>query len=231
MERRSPGWKALVLMAFLPLARPLTAQSSRPRVEINTTMGRMVVALNNETPLHRDNFLKLVQEHYYDSTLFYRVIPGFTIQGGDPGTRNAPDHNMVLGDGGPGYTIKAETNRALINKKGALVAARPTDRSDPEKRSHGSQFFLVDGQDWSPGDLQALVQKRNTAEPDVDHAYTPDQMREYATNGGLPKLDGNYTVFGEVVEGMDVLDLITAVPCDGRDRPMTDVRMWMRVLP
>lgn len=218
-------------LAFLCLAPVLTAQDARQRVEINTTQGRMVVALYDETPEHRDNFLKLTREHYYDSTLFYRVVPGFTAQGGDPGTRNAPDHNMVLGNGGPGYTLKAEPRRELIHKKGALVAARPTDLSDPEKRSHGSQFFLVDGQPWSPSDLGLLVQKRNAADPGIDHAYTPDQMREYATHGGLPKLDGNYTVFGEVVEGLDVLDRIMAVPCDGRDRPMTDVRMWMRVLP
>lgn len=234
MGRRAARWGYLLIPAFLSVASPLSAQegaATRPRVEINTTEGRMVVELYNETPVHRDNFLKLVREHYYDSTLIHRVVPGFVMQGGDPLSRNAPDHHMVLGRGGPGYTLQPEIDRSFIDRKGALVAAQPTEEPNPEKRSHGSQFFLVDGRTWSPSDLRMLAQRRNAADPGLDVAYTPEQVQAYATSGGAPHLDGNYTVFGQLVEGTDVLDRITALPCDVQDRPLTDVRIWMRVLP
>lgn len=199
-------------------------------VEINTTAGRMVVELYNETPIHRDNFLKLVREVYYDSTLFHKAIPGFMIQGGDPESRKAGP-NTVLGNEGPGYTLAAEIKPGLIHRKGALAAVRQPDQDNPEKRSNGSQFYLVQGRKWFPDDLTKLEKQMNTAKPDsLQVHYSPEDVKTYETQGGTPHLDGNYTVFGQVVEGMEVLDRIAALPCDGYDRPLTDVRVWMRVM-
>lgn len=203
----------------------------RHRVEIRTTAGRMVVELYNETPAHRDNFLKLVREHYYDSTLFHRVIPGFMIQGGDPDSRKAVDRTVPLGQGGPGYTLPAEIHSSFIHRKGALAAARLGDDMNPEKRSSGSQFYIVQGRTWRPSDLEQLEARMNSDRPDSAKVrYTPDQVETYKNLGGAPHLDGGYTVFGQVVAGMDVLDLIANQPCDGMDRPLADIRVWMRVL-
>ncbi|MCC6839010.1 MAG: peptidylprolyl isomerase [Flavobacteriales bacterium] len=204
---------------------------TRHLVEINTTAGRMVVELFNETPLHRDNFLKLAKEHYYDSTLFHRVISGFMIQGGDPDSRNAEDRTMPLGNGGPDYTVPAEFRAGLFHRKGALAAARESDDVNPEKRSSGSQFYLVQGRVWPPSDLARMEARQNAARADsLDVHYTPEQIEVYHTLGGTPHLDGNYTVFGQLVEGMEVLDRIAGQACDDQDRPLTDVRMWMRVI-
>ncbi|MBZ0205658.1 MAG: peptidylprolyl isomerase [Flavobacteriales bacterium] len=203
----------------------------RHLVEINTTAGRMVVELYNETPLHRDNFLKLVRQHFYDSTLFHRVIPGFMIQGGDPDSRKAEDRAVPLGQGGPGYTVPAEINPELIHRKGALAAARLGDDVNPEKRSSGSQFYIVQGRTWRPTDLAQLEARINEDRPgSLAMHYTPDQVQTYANLGGAPHLDGGYTIFGQVVSGMEALDLIANQPCDNLDRPLADVRMWMRVL-
>lgn len=220
---------AFLLAPLLGLAQG-NAKEKRTLVEINTTVGRIVVALYNETPQHRDNFLKLVREHYYDSTLFHRVIPGFMAQGGDPDSRHADDRHP-LGQGGPGYTIPAEIDKGLIHKKGALAAARLGDDVNPAKASSGSQFYIVEGKSWTAADLQRLVDRKKTMDPAGNYGYTPEQVAEYTAVGGAPHLDGNYTVFGEVVEGLEVLDLIAALPCDAMDRPLTDVRIWMRVLP
>ncbi len=218
---------ALANMAF---AQPQPVQK-RHLVEINTTAGRMVVELYNETPVHRDNFLKLVHEHFYDSTLFHRVIPGFMIQGGDPGSRKAEDRDTPLGQGGPGHTLPAEIMPALIHRNGALAAARLGDDVNPEKRSSGSQFYIVQGRTWQPADLARLEARLNSTRPDsLAVHYTPEQVDTYKSMGGAPHLDGGYTVFGQVVDGMEVLDLIAEQPCDNRDRPLADVRMWMRVI-
>lgn len=203
----------------------------RHLVEINTTAGRMVVALYNETPIHRDNFLKLVREHYYDSTVFHKVIPGFMIQGGDPDSRKAVDRTVPLGEGGPGYTLPAEIRPDLIHRRGALAAARLADDVNPGKRSSGSEFYIVQGRTWTTPDLQKLQDRMNSDRPDSTAVhYTPDQVETYTTLGGAPHLDGGYTVFGQVVSGTDVLDLIANQPCDGMDRPLADIRVWMRVL-
>lgn len=203
----------------------------RHLVEINTTAGRMVVELYNETPLHRDNFLKLAREHYYDSTLFHRVIKGFMIQGGDPDSKKADDRSKPLGNGGPDYTIPAEFRPGLFHRKGALAAAREGDDINPEKASSGSQFYIVQGRSWLPSDLARLEEKKNADRPDsLALHYTEEQKDTYWKVGGAPHLDGNYTVFGQVLEGMDVLDLIANQPTDGNDRPLTDVRMWVRVI-
>lgn len=190
-------------------------------------MGRMVVALYNETPEHRDNFLKLVQEGFYDSLLFHRVIPGFMVQGGDPESRSAAPGQM-LGNGGPGYTVPAEIVPGLVHTKGALAAARQGDQVNPEKRSSGSQFYLVQGKPFQPNELDMVAQRASRHGTPV--TYSEEQKETYATEGGAPHLDGSYTVFGEVVEGLDVIDRIAAVQRDGRDRPVSDVRMFMRVL-
>ncbi|MFT3884491.1 MAG: peptidylprolyl isomerase [Flavobacteriales bacterium] len=235
MFTQAPLRTTLAGLAFLLLPLLGTAQDKAPKtrtlVEINTSAGRMVVALYNETPQHRDNFLKLVKEHYYDSTLFHRVIPGFMVQGGDPDSRRAADHTQVLGEGGPGYTIPAEIDPAFIHKKGALAAARQGDDVNPLKNSSGSQFYIVQGKSWTAADLDRLVQRKKAMYPAGNYGYTPEQVQTYASMGGAPHLDGNYTVFGEVVEGFETIDAIAIRPCDGHDRPMTDVRMWMRVLP
>ena len=196
-------------------------------VEVRTDMGRMVVALYNETPEHRDNFLKLVQEGFYDSLLFHRVIPGFMVQGGDPESRSAAPGQM-LGNGGPGYTVPAEIVPGLVHTKGALAAARQGDQVNPEKRSSGSQFYLVQGKPFQPNELDMVAQRASRHGTPV--TYSEEQKETYATEGGAPHLDGSYTVFGEVVEGLDVIDRIAAVQRDGRDRPVSDVRMFMRVL-
>ena len=223
---------AAVFIALVNVAsaQQITAQT-RHLVEIRTTAGRMVVELYNETPLHRDNFLKLIEEHYYDSTLIHRVIPGFMIQGGDPDSRQAGDRAVPLGQGGPGYTLPAEIDPAFIHRKGALAAARLGDDVNPEKRSSGSQFYIVEGRTWRPSDLEQLEVRMNSDRPDSAKVhYTPDQVETYKTLGGAPHLDGGYTVFGQVVAGMDVLDLIANQPGDGMDRPLADIRVWMRIL-
>lgn len=226
---------AIAACLLLCMATGATAQTTpkekRHLVEINTTQGRMVVELYNETPLHRDNFIKLVQAHYYDSTLFHRVIEGFMIQGGDPDSKKAEDRSKPLGDGGPDYTLPAEFRPELIHRKGALAAAREGDDVNPEKRSSGSQFYIVQGRQWAPTDLARMEERQNSMRPDsMDVHYTPEQVEEYGTDGGAPHLDGNYTVFGQLLEGMDVLDRIAALPCDNQDRPLADVRVWMRVI-
>lgn len=223
---------AVALLALVNLAPgQAPAQEKRHLVEINTTAGRMVVELYNETPLHRDNFLKLVREHYYDSTLFHRVIPGFMVQGGDPDSRKANDRTRPLGNGGPDYTLPAEFRPDLIHRKGALAAAREGDDVNPEKRSSGSQFYIVQGRKWPPADLARMEARLNSERPDsLALHYTDGQKETYKNLGGAPHLDGSYTVFGQVVEGLDVLDLIASQPCDDQDRPLADVRLWMRVI-
>jgi cyclophilin family peptidyl-prolyl cis-trans isomerase len=222
----------LVILAWVGVV-PAVAQPAptRPLVEINSTMGRMVVALYNETPVHRDNFLARVRSQYYDSTLFHRVIPGFMVQGGDPGSRQAEDRSRPLGGGGPDSTLPAEIDKRFIHRKGALAAARQADEVNPAQRSSGSQFYIVQGKDWPPADLERLVQRKSAMGPGKDYGYTEEQMKVYSREGGAPHLDGDYTVFGEVVEGLEVLDAISAVECDAYDRPTIDVRLWMKVLP
>jgi cyclophilin family peptidyl-prolyl cis-trans isomerase len=190
-------------------------------VEIITPMGRMVAKLYNGTPKHRDNFLKLASEGYYDGLLFHRVIEGFMIQGGDPDSRGAAP-GVPLGQGGPGYTIDAEFRPEYIHKKGALAAARLGDQMNPQRASSGSQFYIVQGSIQGPNSLGPLEQQNG--------AYTPEQRDIYYTLGGTPFLDRTYTVFGEVIEGLEVIDKIAAVQKGGADRPTEDVPMQVRVL-
>lgn len=191
-------------------------------IRIETTLGNMVIKLYNETPGHRDNMLKLIEEDYFNGQLFHRVIAGFMIQGGDPHSVGA-EKGQRLGTGGPGYTIPAEFNENLIHKKGALAAARQGDQMNPEKNSSGSQFYLVQGKVFSPEELNLMARRGMIS-------LSNDAIEAYTTLGGTPHLDGSYTVFGEVVEGLEVLDRIAAEETDAYDRPLTDVVYSISIL-
>ena len=236
------------------------------KVKIQTMLGDIIVRLCDETPIHRDNFLKLVKEGYYDGTLFHRVIKDFMIQGGDPDSKGAPAGKM-LGVGGPDYTLEAEIKEGLFHKRGALAAARQGDEVNPERRSSGSQFYIVWGQVYNEGQLrqfskQLIMQKvqsifnqlasehhaeimqmrreRNrtglqelqdqlAAEAQKQAAdfagMTEEQMKVYSTIGGTPHLDGQYTVFGDVEDGLDVVEIIQASATGRGDRPVDDLKM------
>ena len=186
-----------------------------PMVEMVTNMGTLKIKLYDNTPQHRDNFIKLVEQGFYDSVLFHRIIPSFMIQGGDPDSKGAPAGKM-LGMGGPGYTVPAEFVDNNIHVKGALAAARMGDQMNPTKASSGSQFYIVQGQSLSDGMLDQMEGMKK-------FKYTPEQRALYKEKGGTPFLDRDYTVFGELVEGFDVLDKIAVVARDRGDRPTQDV--------
>ncbi|MBN2682943.1 MAG: peptidylprolyl isomerase [Bacteroidales bacterium] len=246
-------------------------------VLITTSLGNIKIKLYDETPIHRDNFLKLVSESYYDSLIFHRVIKNFMIQGGDPDSRNAAP-GKVLGDGGPDYTLKAEFNPNLYHKKGALAAARQSDNLNPNKESSGSQFYIVQGQTFSEEQLASMADKitqqkkqpifmeylnrpenaefkaklealykerkikeieeleKNEAALQKEYAkivpfkFSEKQIEIYSTIGGAPHLDGAYTVFGEVIEGLDVVDKIGATATAKGDRPLKDIYMTMKIV-
>ena len=235
------------------------------KVKITTSLGNITVRLYDETPLHRDNFLKLAKEGFYNGTLFHRVIRDFMIQGGDPDSVNAPAGKR-LGVGGPDYTLESEIHPALFHKRGALAAARQGDEVNPERRSSGSQFYIVWGQTYNDGQLRQMgkqlemqrlqgifqslaadhraeilqlrrdrnrtglqeLQDRLAAEAEtkaktLGPVLTEAQMEAYSSVGGTPHLDGQYTVFGEVVEGLDIVDCIQQVETLSGDRPKADV--------
>ncbi|MDF2438776.1 MAG: peptidyl-prolyl cis-trans isomerase cyclophilin type [Bacteroidota bacterium] len=240
------------------------------RIMVVTDFGTMKIRLYNETPLHRDNFAKLVKEHYFDSLLFHRVIEKFMIQGGDPDSRKAPS-GVLLGDGGPPYTVPAEFNSKLFHKKGVIAAARDSDFENPSQASSGSQFYIVQGKVWTDSLLKVqakritkmklfntvinrpenkeylekykkynkaekvdsvkyiydIIDKKVEAElPGVPlYTFSPEQIAAYTTIGGTPHLDNSYTIFGEVYEGLEVIDKIAAVKTDKNNRPVDDVRI------
>ena len=201
----------------------LTTFAAKPKnqyVKISTSKGEVIIKLYNETPLHRDNFIKLAKEGFYDGTIFHRVIKAFMIQGGDPNSRNAkPD--ATLGDGGPDYKVPAEFRDSLFHKKGVLAAARD---NNPEKASSSSQFYLVQGKVYTDEQLNTLEKNR------LQHKIPDYQRNVYKTIGGVPHLDRNYTVYGEVVKGLEMIDTIAAVPTGKADRPTEDVKMTITVL-
>ena len=240
------------------------------KVKIQTMLGDIVVRLYDETPIHRDNFMKLVKDGYYDGTLFHRVIKDFMIQGGDPDSKGAPAGKM-LGVGGPDYTLEAEIKDGLFHKRGALAAARQGDEVNPERRSSGSQFYIVWGQVYNEGQLrqfskQLRMQKVQTAFNNLAAAHrdeimqmrrdrnrdglqalqekliaeaenevgkaglTDEQLKTYSSIGGTPHLDGQYTVFGEVEEGIDVVEMIQNSATGRADRPVDDIEMRMIVI-
>lgn len=238
-------------------------------VEMNTSVGKLIIKLYNETPLHRENFAKLMQQNYYDGTLFHRVIKDFMVQGGDPESKNAPQGKR-LGNGGPSYTVPAEFSQSFYHKKGALCAARQGDNVNPEQRSSGSQFYIVTGAVYSLSDLQQMETRinqqakvglmnkywrdpknkemadlyarynteqkfdsitfiKNKVQKSLLENYKPyvfseEQIKAYTTIGGTPFLDNNYTVFGEVIEGLEIVEKIGLVKTVG-ERPVEDVEI------
>lgn len=193
-------------------------------VKIYTTEGNITVRLYDDTPLHKANFLRLVEQKTYEGLLFHRVIKEFMIQGGDPQSRGA-DSLQILGGGSLGYTVKAEILfPKYYHKRGALAAARTGDAANPLRESSASQFYIVTGKSFSDADLD-MFEKRlsKVADTQGDFKYSEEQRRVYKTFGGAPHLDGSYTVFGEVVDGFDVVDKIENVPTRRGDRPRKDV--------
>jgi peptidyl-prolyl cis-trans isomerase B (cyclophilin B) len=263
----------LILLGLSSLLVTGCAQKRDQVVTIKTKFGDMIAILYDETPRHKENFIKLAKEHYYDSLLFHRVIEGFMIQGGDPDSKHAPK-GQRLGNGGPGYTIDPEFNSKFFHEKGALSAARLSDQMNPKKASSGSQFYIVQGTKhteaeitvdpqkfgnalqqffqnpdnktyfdsintfFRSGDeqgyqayvarLKPIVEKQLNISVDKD-GVTPEMVKAYTTVGGTPNLDGQYTVFGKVISGLDVLDKIAAQPKDSFDRPLEDIPMVMTV--
>jgi len=256
----------LLFLACIPFFSSCTERESNGTlVRITTNVGEIHVRLYDDTPLHRDNFVRLAREGFYNGTLFHRVIYEFMIQGGDPDSRHADPHD-ILGNGGPGYTVPAELRPHLFHKRGALAAARLGDRENPDQASSGSQFYIVHGRLWTDPELyemeirinemlrQSLFykilhhQKQLNAEREIplneeqlqelamieaqdqwlerEPYRIPEEHREvYRTIGGTPHLDGSYTVFGEVVKGLDVVDKIASTPTSPNDRPLTDIRI------
>ena len=177
--------------------------------EIETRLGNIVIGLYDDTPGHRDNFAKLVDEGFYNGTTFHRVIANFMIQGGDPNSKN--DDPMDDGQGGPGYTVPAEISTSRYHKRGAVAGARQADQVNPQRSSSGSQFYLVHGgREFDDNTLTQIEYRLRQQIPDANFSFTPEMREAYATDGGAPHLDGMYTVFGEIVDGWDVLDAIGA---------------------
>lgn len=214
------------VFSFMQINNVLKAQNEKKSSEkiilITTKFGDIKLKLYNETPLHRDNFIKLVTEHYFDSTLFHRVINQFMIQGGDPDSKHA-DAGKMLGDGGPNYTIPAEFRSDIFHKKGVLAAAREGDMVNPQKASSGSQFYIVQGKVFTIEELNYLAQR-------MGKTFSPEQIKIYTTVGGTPHLDGAYTVFGEVISGWEVIDKIAGVTTDKNNRPLEDIQMFVKFI-
>ncbi len=204
--------KTTLLAALLLLS--LSASAQKTKVVIETDSGRIVLALYDGTPLHRDNMVKLVRKHFYDGLLWHRVIPNFVIQGGDPDSKTAAPDKM-LGDGDVGYKIPAEIKDEYYHVRGAVGMARD---NNPEKASSGCQFYIVTGKTYDDAQLDA-------AEGRSGHKHSAAQREAYKRLGGVPHLDGGYTVFGEVIEGMAVADKISNMPRNSVDRPNVNVHM------
>jgi len=210
-----------ILLVFVSIAQDSTLRKKDRRrdVSLQTNYGDITVRLYDSTPLHRDNFLKLVKVGFYDSVLFHRVIKNFMIQSGDPDSKHAPA-GQPLGNGGPSYRVPAEFRATLFHKKGVIAAARD---DNPEKASSGAQFYIVQGKVFTNAGLDSMETFR------LQGRKIPAAQREvYTTIGGTPHLDQNYTVFGEVVKGLDVVDKIASVETSkgmDRDRPIEDVRI------
>jgi peptidyl-prolyl cis-trans isomerase B (cyclophilin B) len=204
------------------------SKSKQAKVLISTEFGDIKIALYNETPQHRDNFIKLVKSKFYDGTLFHRVMNGFMIQGGDPDSKTAPE-GVMLGEGDVGYTIPAEFNTTLIHKKGVLAAARQPDNINPTKASSGCQFYIVEGRTFTKAEVDKILKGKNARRKDPI-VYTEEQYKVYEAIGGYPSLDMDYTVFGEVLEGLDVVDKITEAETDKRNRPTKDIKMTIKIV-
>lgn len=193
------------------------------QIELKTDSGSIIILLYNETVQHKDNFIKLINTGFYDGLLFHRLIKDFMIQGGDPNSKNATKGEM-LGQGGPGYSIPAEILPQYYHKKGALAAARKGNDVNPSRSSSGSQFYIVQGKVFTLQQLEMMVNRKSHA------PFTQEQIKTYTSIGGTPHLDGEYTVFGEIISGFEVLDKIMNVPVDPYDRPINDLKFSMRIL-
>jgi peptidyl-prolyl cis-trans isomerase B (cyclophilin B) len=209
----------MACMVFLSL-NSLASKPKHQFIRISTDKGTCVVLLYNQTPLHRDNFVKITQEGKLSETLFHRVIKSFMIQGGDPDSKTAKP-GQALGDGDWGYTVPAEFRDSLFHKKGVIAAARD---DNPTKASSACQFYLAQGKVFTDEQLDLLEQNR------LKRKIPTWQREVYKTLGGIPHLDQNYTVFGEVVQGIEMIDTIAAVKTGAADRPVDDVRMTVTVL-
>ncbi len=276
--QNSERMKKIVLLMifaglFVNMSCGTSGEKGNRQVEINTEFGNIKIKLYDETPLHRDNFIKLTKDGFYTDLLFHRVIQGFMIQGGDPESKNAQPGKR-LGGGDLGYTIPAEINPKFFHRKGVLAAAREGDATNPEKRSSASQFYIVQGKVFRPGELDSLQTKLGDSrkqsmfqakvkavEPELNKLasegkqdeimarynalkaeviaedaklapikFTEDQRKAYTTIGGYPSLDNNYTIFGEVTEGLDVLDKIAAQPTDQFNRPQKDIKFTIKLI-
>ncbi|MCH8318363.1 MAG: peptidylprolyl isomerase [Bacteroidetes bacterium] len=209
-----------VLMSLLAINSCCAQKESKYEklITISTQFGEMKIILFDETPKHKANFIKLAEEGFYDSTLFHRIINGFMIQGGDPDSKNAKP-GQVLGNGDVGYKIPAEFNEKLFHKKGAIAAARDTN---PQKESSGCQFYIVHG-------TVVTDQQLNGFEKRTGKKFSDAKRKAYTTIGGSSHLDGGYTVFGEVIAGIEILDKIATQPKDNRDRPLKNITMSVSV--
>jgi cyclophilin family peptidyl-prolyl cis-trans isomerase len=272
--------KTRIMLFFLSLILMMSSCAQKNDkndyvIKIKTDYGEIVAILYDETPKHKENFIKLAKEKYYDSLLFHRVIPGFMIQGGDPDSKNA-EHGQHLGLGGPGYTIEAEFRPQFFHVKGALAAARMNDDQNPTKASNGSQFYIVEGtvinpddvenlkinsaqlnkgfqiftskpenkqtldslmQIYSSGDMVAYQKKVMSLVPVIEKQtglkitkeVPKERIDAYTTIGGAPHLDDEYTVFGKIIKGLEVVEKLATVPRDSRNRPHQDIRMYVTV--
>ena len=211
---------SLIFLSILSVTsiNKASSQTSAHTLLIETTKGKMKCILYEQTPMHADNFIQLVNDGIYNGVLFHRVIKDFMIQTGDPDSKNAAKGTLV-GSGGPGYRVPAEFHPDLYHKKGALAAARQGDQTNPNRESNGSQFYIVQGEVFSDEQLDQM-------ESSGAHIkFTAEQRMYYKSQGGTPHLDYGYTVFGEVIEGIEVIDAIAAEPTDERDRPLEDVKI------
>jgi len=211
--------KKLLILLLVVAAGFFSCGDKEQKVRISTDQGDIVIKLYNETPQHRDNFIKLVKEGYYDGSLFHRVIKEFMVQGGDPDSKTAKP-GQRLGSGGPGYTVPAEFVPQYFHKKGAVAAARKGDAQNPLKASSGCQFYLVQGKTYTEAELDKM-------ENGMGSNISPERRTAYSTIGGTPFLDDKYTVFGEIVEGLDIMDKIAATATDRSDRPEQDIKMTL----
>ncbi len=216
--------RILTLSLLLLLAVACSKKEAvEPIVRIETSMGDIKIKLYNETPLHRDNFLQLVDSGFYEGILFHRVIADFIAQAGDPDSKTA-EPGQLLGENDAGYSIPAEFVPTIYHKRGAVNAAREGNEVNPEKRSSSSQFCLFQGHKYTREELDAAVESANkTRRKDNPLTLNEEQIELYTTIGGAPHLDGEYTVFGEVIEGQDIVDAIATVETDIYDRPLEDV--------